>query len=100
MEEVLKQILQKLEGMDGRLAGVEQGQQKLDAKIEKVSDKLDAFEKRTMSQFGTVEKKVDTIQDKVGDLWEFRMEAEGKLQRLFSLSLFLILCKKLVKGIS
>jgi chromosome segregation ATPase len=93
IEQELQELKQGQKNMDERLTGLEQGQKelkqgqsKLDAKIDgvnaNVSDKIHAVDKKMNTRFDKLEKKVDGIQETVGDLVEFRIGAEGKLEKM------------------
>lgn len=69
MEEVLKQILSKLDSL-------EQGQKSLENKVD---DRFNSLESKMNDRFNKLEKKVDVIEDHVATLTEFKIDTTQRL---------------------
>lgn len=79
MEQILKQILEKLDNLDTKIDGVEQ---RLESKIDSTNDKINSIDKKMNLRFDNVDKKLSNIYNQVGDLVEFRIVTENKLERI------------------
>ena len=72
MEEVLKQILSKLDSLEKGQINLEKGQNNL-------NDKVYSLENKMNDRFNKLEKKVDAIYEQTATLLEFKTDATQKL---------------------
>jgi hypothetical protein len=78
MEETLKLILEKVSKIDA----IEQGLKELQRGQENIKDEIQSFKTQVNTRFDKLEKKVDVINNMVGDLVESRGETEGILKNI------------------
>lgn len=83
MDEILKQILQQLQELKEGQTNLENRLgDRIDSVETNLSDKINSLEKKMNVRFDGVEQKINTVYDQVGDLVEFKIVPESKLERI------------------
>lgn len=82
LEELLKQILEKVNSMDDKIVSMDNKISSMDDKINSMDDRISSMDNKISLRFDSLETKLKAIHDQTADLTEFRTETKDSLDNI------------------